>query len=156
MLFDHIIQSNLNQNDNNNDIKNELHLIMEHTYEYSTEIKDLKQITCDVLIKGFQDWIPEIAEHMTIKLKRAKAYARDNYEIKPFAIILFLSLGLDKTTQEKCFNGISSLTTGTKEKCLKLLKICLNATLYLTEEDLNEQDWFTFVNSGYDFLKILN
>jgi hypothetical protein len=153
MLFENVIQPTQIADDN--EIKDELFLIMEHTYEYMLEIKDLKQISFDVLIAGFQNWIPEISEHMTIKLKRAKAYARENYEIMPYPIILFLSLGLDKTTKEKCFNGIANLTKGMKDKCLKLLKNCVNATLYLTEEDLSEENWNVFSSSGYDFLKIL-
>lgn len=153
MLFENVIQPTLIADDN--EIKDEIFSIMEHTYEYMVEIKDFKQITCDVLITGFQSWIPEISEHMKIKLKRAKAYARENYEIMPYPIILFLSLGLDKTTREKCFNGIASLTKGEKDKCLKLLKNCVNATLYLTEEDLSEENWNVFSSSGYDFLKIL-
>lgn len=154
MMFDTVIHTSHFKNEEN--IKNEIFELMEHSYEYSTEIKKLKNISMEFLMDGFTNWLPEIAEHMCNKLHKAQIYSNKNFEINPYPISLFLTLGVDKSTKQKCFDGIINKVSENKDKCLKLLNLCIYATLYLGIDDLQEDDWNCFVNSGYDFLQILN
>ena len=104
-----MLDSIIHDKNNNNEeyIKNEIFEIMEHSYEYSSEIKKLKNISMEFLMDGFTNWLPEIAEHMCTKLHRAQIYSNENFEINPYPISLLLTLGVDKSTKQKCFDGIS-------------------------------------------------